>query len=197
MKLWLLSLLAFGCVVVTGASATTLTYDFSTTPGNTTTATYTSNGVSISATSNSSSDLFFKNGGLGETGLGLAGTPENEIGVGQSVTFDLSSLFSQHVTSINMTFDSIQTGEMVQLCDTDGDCVSFGSSADNKAQDISALFAEMKADGSGLVTVSATSGNVLVEGLTATISSVPEPSSLLLMATGILSLAGAARKFVM
>jgi hypothetical protein len=190
MKLSLLSVLAFACVMVTGASADTITFNFSTTTGTSTTATYTSDGVTISAMSGTSADLFFKNGGGDETGLGLTPSSQNEIGAGQSIIFDLSSLFSENVTNLSLALGSIQTNESGQACDAFGTCISFGPSQSGTLVDITSLFNEMKSKNSGVLTINAPSGNVLIDELQAT-TAIPEPSGLLLAGTGIFMMAGA------
>jgi len=187
----LLPALLFAVVVVTGASADTITFNFATTPnGTTNTFVYTSDGVSLTATG--SQNLIFKTGAVDETGLGLVVDSDHEIAAGQSIIFDLSSLFSQNVTDLTIMFGSVQSGESGQVCDVDM-CVTFGSANDDKPVDITALFADMKAHDNGNLTITALTGNVLITELQATTSSVPEPNSLLLLSTGIFALAGAGR----
>src|SRR5215467_11345991 len=123
MKLTLFPLVAFVCVAATFASADTITFDFaSTVNGTSPTASYTSDGVTIKATG--TADLFFKMGGGDETGLGLTNDPNHEVGVGQNITFDLSSLFSKNVTSLALMLSSIQSGESASVCDANKMCIT-------------------------------------------------------------------------
>jgi hypothetical protein len=191
MKLRLISTLAFAFVVVSGAYADTITFNFSSTPGNTTTATYVgSDGVTTISAMSPGANLLFKNGGGDETGLGLAVGGNNEIIGTQSIIFDLTSLFSLNVTDLTLTLGSIQTGESGQVCDSNNMCVTFGPSDSGQAVSIMALYSDMLASHSPLLTITAPNGDVLVDGLNAT-TSVPEPSALLLLSTGIFMMAGA------
>jgi hypothetical protein len=151
--------------------------------------TFVSDGIAITASS--STDLFSKAGNGDENGLGLTCCDsDHEINPGQSIMFDLSSLFSHSVTSLTLMLGSIQSGEAAKVCDLDL-CITFNSSDDAKAVSIMTLYTDMKAHGSGTLTITGVTGDLLVDHMEATTSSVPEPSSLLLVGNGILTLAGA------
>lgn len=199
MKGWLFSIIVFFGVAVTGASADTITWNFSTGTSmslGSTSFTFTSDGIGIKATSGGSADLFSKAAGGDETGLGLACCDsDHEITAGNSIMFDLSSLFSHNVTSLTLMLGSIQGNDSAKVCDDFGVCVTFNSSSDDKAVSIISLYSDMKAHGSGTLTITGVAGDVLVDQMQATTSSVPEPSSLLLVGNGIFMIgAGLVRK---
>ena len=76
------------------------------------TATFTEDGISLTATS-SGPNLFAKTGGGDETGLGLAGTSDNEI---TSSTFIQLTVPTVPVSSLQLLFlGSVQSGEMAQI----------------------------------------------------------------------------------
>jgi hypothetical protein len=201
MKRCLFSILIFACALAPAAFAdSTYTWDFATAPNaslGVNTYTYTSGGLAITATG--STNLYYKmQGGIGgasETGLGLACCDsDHEIESGQSIIFNLSSLFSKKVTALTLMLGSIQAGEAGQVCDAFNVCITFTSANDAKSVSILNLFADMKAHNSGLLTVTSVSGDVLVNQLQATTSTVPEPSSLLLMGSGFLAMGGVVRR---
>lgn len=189
-----LAILTFAFVVATGASADTITFNFGPTPGDLgTSATFTSSGVSITASS--ATDLFYKVQGGDETGLGLAAESQQEIGVGQSINFDLSSLLSQNVTNLTLVVGSIQSGESAQVCDVNNVCVTFSAADDDKVVSIMTIYADMLASQSGQLTITGLTGNVLVDQLQATTSgTIPEPNTLLLIGTGVFAMAGTVRR---
>lgn len=192
MQVFLSSIVAFICLAVTFASADTVTFNFSSTVNSTSpNSTYTADGLSISATG--TANLFFKAQGSNETGLGLSNNFAHEIGAGQSITFDLSSLFSENVTSVALTLASIEQGESATVCDASMMCTAFGSAESGQSVDISSLYADMVAHHSGLLKVTGVTGQVLVDDLQATteVNSVPEPSTFALIGSGVVMMAGA------
>ena len=90
------------------------------------TVTYTNNGISITANGYSGvpgtlspKALFFKNGGSpAETGLGIAGSTDDEIGPGFVIQLDLTNLAKAGVTSGTLTIGSVQVGDSFQICNS-------------------------------------------------------------------------------
>lgn len=189
--------LACFCTLAPIASANSIyTWNFASSPNAsmaTSSYTYVSDGLSISA--NGTGNLFYKAGGAGETGLGLACCDDDhEIGRGQSITLNLSNLFSHHVTGITLVLDSIQSGESGQVCDSLGLCATISSSQDATAVSILNLYRDMKAHNSALLIIKAGSGDVLLNQLQVTTGAVPEPGGLFLMGTGLVLVATGVRR---
>lgn len=133
--------------------------------------------------------LFGKNGGGGETGLGLASTHDNEINAptgGEAIVLDVSALSGQ---DLRIGFGSVQSGE--------GWRVGFSSNATLPVNetafsgyvagttDFPSLF-DLGVRSTRYLIIEATSGDILLTSLSAT--SVPEPASMALLSAGLLSL---------
>jgi hypothetical protein len=92
-------------------------YNFNTPTGTLgTTQTYTAGGVTITAlgfnSSNSPIDLYGKNDGGDESGLGLVGTSDHEITTSNYVQLDLQNIYNQYPTAtLSMILGSVQDGE--------------------------------------------------------------------------------------
>ncbi|HUY14623.1 MAG TPA: PEP-CTERM sorting domain-containing protein [Terriglobia bacterium] len=146
--------------------------------------TYTAGGITLTAygfsNMNSPTDLYGKNLGGDEQGLGIAGLPNNEIGGSAFVQIDLTPLLAQF-TSGFLSIGSVQSGENydIWVSNTLGqlgtEIIPNGTGNDTQ---IPISFV----DGSPYLGISAgTSGNVLLS----TLSVSPEPTSLSLFGIGL------------
>lgn len=188
--------IAFG--VGTSAFADTLTF---TSPsgalGNT--QTYTLAGQTITASgfcSGSACALFGKTMGGNESGLGLAGDPSGNdeifVGTGTFIQLDLSALISAGITTVSFVMGSTTGADAwaVFACPTGGTLCSNMVASGNDQLVLHTLTG--LTTGTEFLDFTATGGNVLISSLSA--SAVPEPSSLLLVGSGILGLAGVVRR---
>lgn len=167
-------------------------------PGNlgTDTATYTNSGLSITATgylnTSTTNNLFVKSGGAEETGLGLAGTKDNEVGMGQYIYLDMSDLLNHGIDSGTLWIGSAQPGEDATVCETSAvgtpgttDC----STVMGNSSGLASLNVDWtKGDPILSITAAVDSSNVLV-AKSITTSPVPEPSSMALFGTMLLAFA--------
>jgi hypothetical protein len=140
--------------------------------------------------SGNSIDLFVKDDGAGETGLGLAGTVDNEINNGQAIFMDMTDLADNGFDSGTFTFGSLQTNEVGWVCNlvsisTCQSAVGSGATATGTADATWSvsnpylIFTQLQVSGGG---------NFLVDSLTAQNGSVPEPDSGILFVFGLLGI---------
>jgi hypothetical protein len=205
-------------LTVGAAQATTFTWNFSSPSGDVgPTQTYTStpgsitidasgwstssaftSGTSWQLSSPVATDLFGKNAGLGETGLGLASFADTEIVPATLVQLDLLNLQSANLKNLTMTIGSLQTGEAFAVFNSDtaaanlatGTLLQEGTGGGTLTFTIPGLISNLDR----YVWITAISGNVLLDdGLSAT-TSVPEPATLLMIGLGLVGLAGIRRK---
>ncbi len=189
LALALLSSLALGAASV--ASADVITWDLNPqsleAPAGTSSFTYMDSGYSITANGytaggpNVPLDLYFKNQGFDETGLGVAGTVDNELdGPNQQfIQLDLTSILAQGFTNGQLKIGSVQSSSNDQFrfygSNTAGALGTqlggtFDSSADLLFQNI-ASFGDYN-----YVSVTAFSGDVLPVAFQAA-SPIPEAST--------------------
>ncbi len=132
-------------------------------------------------------DLFFKNGGGDEIGLGLVNTPNNELQIDshgdplQFIQLDLTSILSQGFTNGQIEVGSVQSGESFFLygsnvlgsLGTKLNNTPYGSSSDNQ-------FLSVPNFGSyQFISVVAAAADVLPVAFQASIVPIPEPASLI------------------
>jgi len=158
------------------------------------THTYTLGGASIVATAFNGGDLFGKNLGFGEQGLGLTADPnkENEIfGPGTDfIQLDLLNLIN--FTGLTFRMNSVQTAFhdswSVSACSVSGtDCgTSPTTGTDSSFHGLPAGFSATN----HFLDFSAPTGNVLLSALTGTAPTVPEPRFYGIFVISILGLSG-------
>ena len=166
------------------------------------TVAFTAGGLELDVTAwlnnGTQTDVFYKNDGSDEIGLGINQTVDNEINFpNQFLQFDLSKLASLGSLQLTVGFNSTTGGETWQALysNTNGQDVGTVAGTGNTETTITVNTASGHyLDLSSIVGPSSTSGgNVLVASATAS-APTPEPSSLLLIGSGLISLAGVARR---
>ncbi len=137
--------------------------------------------------------LYEKNGGGNEEGLGVTPSSDNEINKGlPGIKLDLSSLLALDPTSISISLNSVQSGEVGTITYLDGDHDNDQSSFQIKDQNSHKLDLTELAEEHGSIWVTATSGNVLIADVAAT--TTPEPAAAGLIGIGLLLAGGVVRR---
>ena len=151
-----------------------------------------------SLTGCTAADLYGKNGGSGEDGLGIYNNDgQNEIDSNQFVQLDLTNFFAHAPTGDTFTIQSVQSNEGYAFYQSDalglaGALITGSTSGSGETYSTSFTLDPTKGD---FVSVAATRGNVLLSGLTANFSSQsPEPATLALVGGALIGLASFRRR---
>ncbi len=159
--------------------------------------------TSTTLTLTTTTDLYGKSSGTGETGVGIYGTTDNEIGVHHAVALDLSSSYLNANGDVTITIGSVQKNEgfavfggtlpggsfpssPYKLTDYIGQVVN-NTSSSTVQYTFTVTPSEMEA-AHDVLYVSAVSGNVVIESVS--IASVPEPGTITMLLTGLASVTG-------
>jgi hypothetical protein len=141
--------------------------------------------ITASAQGANAGDLFGKNIGSTEEGLGLTGDPSGDhelIPPPSFIQLDLTNLINAGITTVSFDFNSVQSGEGWHVfdCGTSGVLCnsSVGTGTSNLGTTVSGLGAATP-----FLDFTATSGNILVHSLTAI--AIPEPGSSNLVVAGL------------
>lgn len=166
--------------------------------------TYANGGLSVTATGlnigvNTPENLYVKQGGAGETGLGtVIDTADHEITNQDYVNLDLSNLVANGIFSGTLTLESLQAGEAFEICAGNSNAVfgsvgctgPLGTGAGTFVANITWTSSNPILSITG-VDNNVAGADVLIGSLT---TPTPEPATLTLLGLGMFGLAGARRK---
>ncbi len=158
-------------------------------------STVTAYGYTIGSPTNTPTDLYGKNGGGTENGVGIANSPDYEITSANFVQLDISSIM---MDSFTLTIGSTQNNQGFSVCfsNTLGVLGTDCTTNTDPGTDPFTTAAFMAPAGDNYVSVTGygtppdSVHNVLLDSMTV----APEPSSLMLLGTGVLGFAGVIRR---
>jgi hypothetical protein len=181
------AMLFFGTLALAAAAnAATITCLFNSPTGDLGSATHTYNcgGVNITATAFGGGNLFGKNDGGDEVGIGITGNADNEIVPNHFIQLDLINLSGNNPLTLIINSNTGADRASIYNTNTAG-AMTGGTTLVNQtgSEGANTLNPSLR-----YLDVTANVGDVLLGPLTFTVTSVPEPASLGFVGAGLLGL---------